>query len=806
MLRLPVAAATAGLLCLTPALARAADEAASVEEVIVTGTRVAGLRAVDSPAPIQVVDSAALSRVGAPDVIQSLALTVPSFTAQAIGGDTANETLSARLRGLSPNHTLVLINGKRRHGTSNLAILSSPYQGGAAADLNMIPASAIERIEVLQDGAAAQYGSDAIAGVINIILKSSDHGGSLTATAGQYYEGDGDTAAAQANIGFAPARNGFLNLSAESRWHDYSNRGGPDARVEAQINSGAHPEWADLPGYPYLNKIFGDARYLLQLASFNAGFELDGGTEVYAFGTKSYKYAAGWANFRLPTRLPAVYPLGFLPLDTTKEDDFALTGGLRGEALGWDWDLSSTYGRDAIGVNVTNSANVDLYNDTGSTPTAFHAGDFIAGQWTTTLDLRRELDLGGPSPATLAFGFERREESYEIKAGDFGSRYKAGSQSYPGFSLTDAGKHERDNVAAYVDLAFSPAEALTLDVAGRYERFSDFGETTVGKVTARWEVNPALAFRGTASTGFRAPTLAEEYYSATNVQPNSAFVQLPPNAAAAALIGIDPLEPEKSVNFSAGLVARPRPGLLVTFDAYRIEVADRVVGSGTLYGYYGGVVRSAAVNAAIVANGNVLEPVPFSGVNVFTNGIDTRTTGAELVASWSSDFGELGRVDWSVAGNWNETEVTKVRGTPVQLAASNQSLFDRVAISTLETASPKYKLTAGALWRSGRWTVNLRETLYGQSSRWSDPGDGNYYLDQAGAKAITDLDVSWRLTEAVTLSAGANNLFDTRPNKVNAAGLAASAAAGNPAVELYPAFSPWGINGGYYYAKVGWRF
>ena len=786
----------------------AADpEANQVNEIIVTGTRVTGLRAVDSPAPIQVLDATALNRAGPADLMQSLAVTVPSFNAQAIGGDMANETLAARLRGLSPNHTLVLIDGKRRHGTANVAILSSAFQGGASADLSLIPMASVDHIEVLQDGAAAQYGSDAIAGVVNIILKSASSGGSADASAGSYFKGDGKTADADFNLGLAPTSKSFLNLSGESRWHDFSNRGGPDQRIVQAVTSGAHPDWANLANYPYVNKIYGDARYRVNLLSFNSGYELDGGASLYAFGTYSRKDAGGWANFRAPNRLPQIYPNGFSPIDATREQDYAFTVGAKGEDFGgWRWDLASTYGKDNIRVNVTGSANIDLFNDTGSTPVDFHAGDFIAGQWATTLDLARTLDVGMAGPLNLAFGAEHRDETYQINAGDPASRYKAGSQSFPGFSLTDAGRHHRGENAVYFDTALEPVEKLTLDLAGRYEQFTDFGDTTVVKLTGRYELSPVLAFRGTASTGFRAPTLAEEYYSATNVQPNSAFVQLPPNAQAAKLIGIDPLKPEKSVNFSAGFVAHPTPRMVVTFDAYQIDVKDRVVGSGTLYGTYGGVLKSAAVNAAIVANGNVLENVPFSGINVFTNGLDTRTQGAELVVTAPSDFGAAGRVDWSMAANYNSTEITGVRATPAVIAASGQSLFDAVARSNLTTASPKYKLVANALYKRGAWSVNLRESLYGPSSRYQDPGDGNFYLDRIGQKLITDLDVSWQATAHIRLSVGADNLFDVYPDRVNAAGLHASGLAGNPAVEIYPAFSPIGINGGYYYAKLRYTF
>ena len=800
------AAGPAAFICLSVfAAAAAAEEPRAVGEVIVTGTRVAGLRAVDSPAPIQVLGAPALARVGSPGLIQALALSAPSFNAQAIGNDMANETLAARLRGLSPNHVLVLVNGKRRHGTANLSILSSAFQGGAAADLNMIPVAAIDHIEVLQDGAAAQYGSDAIAGVINIILKSAPSGGSAAVSGGGYEDGGGATAAYEGNMGLGGPSPGFLNLSTEVRFHDYSNRGGPDQRVVQAVASGAHPDWAKLEGYPYVNKIFGDARYDLTLFSANAGYDL-GGAQLYAFGTYGLKNAGGWANFRVPTKLPALHPLGFNPIDELHEQDFAATAGVRGVADGWRWDLSSTYGRDSDRVNVTHSANVDLFNDTGSTPSSFRAGNFIASQWTNTLDISRAFEAGMAGPLTLAFGTEHRRETYGIRAGDFASRYKAGSQSYPGFSLTDAGEHARHNLAAYVEVDSHPLPRLTVNLAGRYEHFSDFGDTTVGKLTGRYDLTPAFALRGTASTGFRAPTLAEEFYSATNVQPNSAFVQLPPNAAAARLIGIDPLKPEKSTNFSVGFVAHPASGVLVTLDAYQIGVRNRVVGSGTLYGTYGGVLRSAAVNAAITANGNVLENVPFSGINVFTNGIDTRTRGAELVITAASRLGDAGRIDWTLAANYNTTKVTGIRATPLQLAASGQSLFDQVAISTLETASPKVKVVLDGLFIHGRWSVDLKESLYGQASRYQDPGDGNLYLDREGSKFLTDLEISYRLGGGWTLSAGADNLFNVYPDRVSAAALRASGLAGNPAIEIYPAFSAIGINGGYWFGKVRFQF
>jgi iron complex outermembrane receptor protein len=795
-------------------LAYAADTPAEpatteVDTVIVTGTRVTGLKAVDSAAPIQVVDSASLKRAGKPDLIAALAQAIPSFNAQSFGGDTAALTLSARLRGLSANHTLVLINGKRRHGTANLAVLGGPYQGGAAADLNFIPLSAIDHIEVLTDGAAAQYGTDAIAGVVNIILKKNTSGGSLDVTAGRYYGGDGKTGNVSGNIGLSPFANSYLNLTAETRYHDFSDWGGDDQRVVRAVAGGAN--WAtSLAGYPHTNKISGDARYQLTTLAYNSGVEI-GDLELYSFGTYGHKYAGAYENFRTPTRLPQLYPLGFNPMETIKEEDYAITGGAKGKVFGdWDWDLSSTYGRDFDAINVTNSVNKDLYlaastvPGAGSTQSAFHAGAFLSTQWTTTLDVSRPFEVGLAGPLNVAFGVEQRHETYKIKAGEYASRYNGGSQSYPGFSLTDAGKHERDNVAAYLDLAVKPVEALQLDAAVRYEHFSDFGDTTVGKLTGRYDFSPAFALRGTASTGFRAPTLAESYYSATNVGPTSAFVQLAPNSVGAKLVGVNGLKPEKSTNYSLGFVAHPASRLTATFDVYQIKIEDRIAGSGSLYGA-GGAVNYPAVAAAIAANGNsISDDATDIGINIFTNGLDTRTRGAEAVVTYATSFGDWGRVDWSLAANYNETKVVKIAAAPAELAGA--SLYDKAAISDLETASPKYKISAGALYNRGPITINLHETLYGKSSEYSTYDGGTYWLEKVKPAFITDLEIDWQVMDQFKVALGANNLFDKQPDKKSAAELKDEADNGNGAQDIYPSFSPYGLNGGYYYAKFVYSF
>lgn len=776
-----------------------------VDAVIVTGTRATGLKAIDSPSPVQVLDVAALERTGQPDLLQALAQNLPSFTAQAFGGDTANLTLSAKLRGLSPNHTLVLINGKRRHTTANLAVLAGAYQGGAAADLSFIPVASIERIEVLQEGAAAQYGTDAIAGVVNIILKSADEGGSVTVTGGKYFDGGGQTADVSANIGLKPFEKAFLNLSAESKYHARSDRGGIDPRVIDPDVLAAQPTIRDFPGYPYVNHISGDAAYHLSILSANFGLDLGGGTEFYSVATYGQKKGQAYENYRTPSRLRAVYPNGFNPSEALKEDDYALTVGFKGKMAGWNWDASTVYGKSDEKISTINSGNVSLFNDTGSTPKDFHAGDFIASQWTNNLDISREFDIGTKAPLSVAFGFEQRTDTYEIGAGDAASRYKEGAQSFPGFSLTDAGKHRRTNIAGYVDIAASPIENLKLDAAARIERYSDFGNATVGKLTARYDFTKDFALRGTVSNGFRAPTLAEEYYSATNVSPFSAFVQLAPNSPGAKLVGVDGLKSEKAQNFSLGFVAHPISKMTVTLDAYQIKIKNRIVGSGAIFGS-GGSVNSPAVVAAILANGNTLDPtVSQTGINIFSNAADTKSTGAEFVLSYASTYAEFGRVDWSAAANYNKVEVTKINQAPSVLLP--QTLLDAAAISDLETASPKYRINLSALWKKGNWTVNLRETLYGPASEFGTEDGSKYYKTTVSRKAITDLEIANQVTKSITLAIGANNIFNQYPNRVNSGLLAEQRAAlDNASVTIYPSFSPIGINGGYYYARVSYSF
>ncbi|QUD87375.1 TonB-dependent receptor plug domain-containing protein [Phenylobacterium montanum] len=874
IIALATALAAPALAQTAPAPAAGADQASA--EVIVTGTRQTGVKAVDSPAPIQLVGSAALKRVGQPDLMQALSQSLPSFNAQQYGADTAALTLSAALRGLNPNQTLVLVDGKRRHGTANLQVDGgSPYQGAATTDLSFIPVDAIDHVEVLQDGAAAQYGSDAIAGVVNFILKKQDHGGMVSGTAGEYYEGDGETAAWSLNKGLAIGDKGFFNFTAEEKVHSFSRQGTYDRRFNNPDGSfkNAGPQPIDntnvplTPGYPKMNNIYGDPEYQIYNVMYNAGYNITPDIQLYSFGSYGHRTDSGYENYRRPSRVkgcagtPAapgaldpntpgkcldgsnvIYPFkyGFSPREKFQEDDYSFTGGIKGTTLGWNWDVSSTYGKDHDLVYTINSANAELYADLQSinpTPIApqrnFFDGSFDATEWTNNIDVSRDFNLGLlASPLNVALGGETRRNTFAIGAGESSSYYGGtGAQSFSGYSPLNAGGHARTSYAGYIDLAADVIKGLHVDLAGRYEHYSDFGDTTVGKVTARYDFNDMIAVRGTISTGFRAPTPQEEFYEGINVSPSFIQGQLPPNSAAAAIAGFQPLQPETSHNYSFGFVLHPVPRMQISADFYEIDIKSRIVGSAGLLGSqlvacpnpdapvsctagssYNVIVSQAIVNA-LASIGAVANGVSYTSIQLFTNGADTRTRGAEVTATYSSDFGDMGHVDWSAGFNYNETTLRHIAPLPaVDYNADPQfgqtALLLPTAIDALTTATPKYKIVLAAYWTKGPWAVNLREDVYGSVSQresYNGAGTGAGLTNvKEGALGITDLDVSYKVTSNLRINMGANNLFDQRPISVPTVG--GRPADGNNVFGEPIQFSPIGINGGYFYGRVTYTF
>ncbi|MEQ6331944.1 TonB-dependent receptor [Sphingobium sp. MK2] len=837
------------------ALAQEAPQEPQAEDggtIIVTGTRAVGMQAADSAAPVQVFSQEALSRVGQPNLNQALTQLVPSFTAQTQGTDMSNFSLSARLRGLSPNHTLVMVNGKRRHGSAILQVIAGPFQGSAAPSIDLIPPDAVERIEVLQDGAAAVYGTDAIAGAINMILKDQSEGGSFKVTGGQYFNSEGELFSASGNVGFKLGEDGFFNVTAFHRRQNYTSNGTGQVSM-ADINGNPYtvpagptptgwfggtsgyydPAWADLD----LNGINGgQAKSQLNLLFYNMGYDF-GGVELYSFGDVSRRVGYAKQGYRPPNRICAsttdlstcfgdTGTFGMVPQQKVEQKEYSFTVGAKGEfGGGWNYDVSTTYGYDQNKIWTIESAHRALWiesyqasllpgsNVVPSTVSDAYDGGFKLSQLTNTLDIRKEFDVGMAGPLTFAFGGEYRRDTYEIMQGDFASTYKEGVQSFPGYKDVDAGDHSRSSKAVYLNLIANPIEGWTLDLAGRYEDYSDFGDTQIGKITTRYDFSDAFAIRATASTGFRAPTLAESFYSTVNVGPTSAVLQLPAGSPAALLLGFNALKPEKSTNFSAGIVVRPIPRLAITIDGYYIKIKDRISATASLPAIQGGlpVAGAESILAAIASTGLVLDTgLQTLGVASFTNMIDTETYGIDFAARYpvALDFGKL---DLSVLANYNKTKITDNKNT---------ALFNAQSESYIEDASPEYKVVAGINFASGPFNANLRQTFYGKTSILVRSAlsaaamNGQPQLRDGIVKAtgITDLELSYSFTDNMSFSLGANNLFDKRPEKpkllegVTVLPGQSPYESGSGAWNAVYGHGAYGSAGGYYYARIDFKF
>ena len=479
-------------------------------------------------------------------------------------------------------------------------------RGSEAVDLNAIPAGMIDHIEILRDGAAAQYGSDAIAGVINIVLKSTAPG-DVTAQVGEYttkepatldYRHDGKLFYANADHGWMFGQNGYVFLGGEIRDRGYTNRAAPDTRVQYFQNM--QPNDPNLPVPGGIDFKIGDSYQHDDLGWLNAGTTFANGMQLYAFGGLSHRFGDAfgfWRRPRDPNNLIAVYPNGYLPEEQPVIWDGSGYVGAKGQAAGWDYDLSTGYGRNAFDMNVVNSVNVSIGP---SSPRNFYAGQLVFNQWTTNLDVDRNFQFA-LAPLHTAWGLEFRQDQYKVGAGEKASyeddntfvldslgrqtttHAAAGSQVYPGYQPQDAGSHSRNNVAGYVDLSSDITSHLLLDVAGRYEHYSDFGSTTTGKIAGRYELVHGVAFRGAVSSGFRAPTLGQEYFSNTAINfvgtPAVALEirTLPVSSPIAQVLHAQPLRPEKSMNYSAGVALEPLRNLSFTVDYYRIDLKDRIV-------------------------------------------------------------------------------------------------------------------------------------------------------------------------------------------------------------------------------------
>ena len=759
------------------------SSASSLQTVVVTGTRALNRTVATSLAPIDVLTPKALLDTGAPNLATALRALLPSFNfPQPSVTDATDAAQPAQLRGLSPDETLVLIDGKRQHSTAIVNVNSSLGRGSSPVDLNAIPIDAIDHIEVLRDGAAAQYGSDAIAGVINIILKHGARGGAASVTGGRYSKGDGATWQGGADGGLALGSKGWLRVSADGTHQNPTNRAGPDTRYKSD------PTYGDVTFH------YGLPALQAEQGSINLQYDFTPHAQLYAFSLLNHRNVWAGGFFRSLSQYEkstpaaaAVYPDGYLPIEQSTLRDDTEVVGLRGTAAGWRYDLSADTGGNQWRLNTANTFNYSL---AAISPTDFYVGTLKNRQTLVNADFKRAFEPGWlRNGLMVAWGLEYRHENFTIDAGDPASYTGSGAQVYPGYTPGDAGSHSRNSQAVYLDLESDLTDKLSTEVAVRHEHYGDFGGTTSAELSGRYAFNPLVAVRATASNGFRAPSLQQEYYSSTAINFISGVPYnirtFPVTDPAAKALGAQPLRPELSHSYSVGLVLTPHNGLYTTIDAYQITIAHRIILSGNLTG--------SAVQNYLTSVG-----IPFvTGGRFFTNAVDTRTRGVDLVSSYSLPF-EVSSLALTGGINYNKTEILSIAPNPPQvgLAGLTLPIITRDEQGRITVGTPRTKAFAAADWRIGAWTVHGQITRYGE---WTDQNPTTPANDQTyGALVVLDasLGYQWR---GWSFSLGANDLNNAYPDRVKLL----SSVSG---ILRYPQTSPIGFSGAYYYGTAAYRW
>ncbi len=801
--------ALAGLSSLTTA--EAASEAPAASEVIViTGTRGLERTVTNSPTPIDVLAGSDITQSGDTSVLSALNTLVPSFNEpDRAGGSTATVIHTGGLRGLNPDQTLILVNGKRRHATSLINAVSSLYNGSVPVDLDLIPASAIDHIEVLRDGAAAQYGSDAIAGVINIILKSDSKGVTASASAGQNDDrDDGQRYSLLGHAGFDLGGAGFVNFSLSAKDQAAANRAIPISPSISLYNPvGGHPDPREATIDRLVTTNYGTMPQRSIIFGYNAEYHA-GDVEFYSDGTVAKRISDLNSTFRAPNNvvsLPEIYPNGFRPREVINEVDYEGIVGVRGSVDGWDWDLSSSYGTNQARLTADHTLNASL-GPTG--PTTFYLGRLSTSEWVNSLDITRNIDLAGS--LHVSAGLQHRLETYAIRDGDVaasaagtyvipagqpntGSRPAPGVQGATGISTADAGHAARNNLAAYIDLTYDPTPDLTISAAGRVEHYDDSsGDTAIGKFNVRYAVTPWLSLRGDINTGFRAPALAQEIWATTTGQFQLIggtmtllnIKALPVNSPSAIALGATPLQPETSLNYSAGVVLTPLDDFILTVDAYSIDVYKRIEPTGTLTG--------TAVSNILVKNG-----LPSNiSATYFTNAINTRTQGLDTVATYGLDLGAFGHTTLNAGFNYNVNTITHIIPNPTQLSSlgANYVIFDRLSQGNLTTLLPKTKVSLGNSWAWSDFTLTTRAVRYGSYTIRQNAAASDRAFN---AKWILDAELAWQATDTFNIAIGADNLLNVYPsaNGILNTSLGSQQYGSSPP-------SPFGFMGGYYYGRL----
>jgi iron complex outermembrane recepter protein len=802
-----------------------------IEEVVVIGSRSReGRTNLETAVPIDVFNAEQLTSTGRLELNQALAAAVPSFNFnQTSINDGTDIVRPATLRGLQPDQTLVLLNGKRRHSSSLVNINGSVGRGSAAVDMNAIPVSAIRAVEVLRDGASAQYGSDAIAGVINVRLKQDREGGGIDGFFGQYATeinaadrnaSDGETLKVSGWKGLPLGEEGFLTLAAEYKDREPSNRAGLDPRnqyPETPLSSGIQDPRNN--SFDRLNHRYGNGNAEDFSFFANAGLPISETAELYAFAgyqdreadSPGFYRRAGDAtvDFRSsPRNLTEIYPNGFLPTIIGEVTDISMAGGVRGNFGEWDYDASVTFGNNELEYSVEDSINASL--GPAVTQTKFDAGALEYQQIVVNADVTRDFDNLLPGLVTLSFGTEFREENFEISAGEpnsyiqggyrgllgvnftaaqdpenDGVAFAGGSQVFAGFTPQSEVDEDRDSVSLYVDVEWTPNDQLLLGAAIRYEDYSDFGDETTGKIVARYDINESFAIRGGYSTGFRAPSLQQQFFTAssTNFIDGVPFEigTFPAESAAAVALGGQSLDAETSESISAGFVWRTATNFYLTVDFYQIEIEDQIFLTENL----GGTEVEDVLAAAGVTG--------VSRVRFFQNGIETKTTGIDIVARYDLDTNDMGSFEFSAGMNFSDVEVEKV---PVNTVIPSLTLFSRDNRLTFEESAPQDKIILTMDWRYKAADVNVRATRYGEVVDPSNNPANDFTLD---AEWIVDLSMNLEATDNINIGIGVDNVFDQYPTET-------PAGQSFNGIFPYSTRSPFGFAGRFAYLRAGFEW
>jgi len=815
-----------------------------VDEIIIVGTRSPGRTALESPVPVDSFSMAAMGETGHVEVGRMLQALAPSFNfSSSTISDGTDALRPATLRGLGPDQTLVLVNGKRRHGSALVHANQSVGRGTAGTDMNAIPASAIKRIEVLRDGAAAQYGSDAIAGVINIVLHDHDEGGRVRGQWGQFTAGDGANWITSYNQGFSLGAGGYLNATLEYRNRDRTNRAGLAGDCIYAGTCEALPDGTRQTTdpreivFPRQNFRIGDADSEQMSAVVNIGVPVTAGVDAYSFLTWSQRDNTSGGFYRnagSATQNPrlmfdgtpvnegrGLYPDGFLPLINTDIKDFSGNAGLRGAfGDGWTWDVGAGWAENKFEFLISNSLNASMVSATGTSPTSARAGDLRLTQSTVDADLFKNMSWG-----SVAFGVSYRDDSYELNPGELVSyadfnpdvaapaapRGGAGIQVFPGFRPANQVDESRDSYAVYVDVEYDAIERWLFSGAVRFEDYSDFGGTLNAKLAASFQATEILRLRGSASTGFRAPSLQQQFFNSTSTQFVTINGESVPqergtfrnDSAVAQAIGIPALQEETAQNLSVGFVLLPADAWTITADYYNIKIDDRIVISGAI-----GTGLDPALDEALAsANAN--------SAQFFLNAADTTTQGVDLVVTHARDlYG--GDLSLSLAANYTDTSVDSVR-PPDALAnvpGIAELVFPSLDQSILEEWQPRDRVNFTGAWASGPFGITVALNRFGKYT--VEEGVGASVQRQTySAKTLVDLQLRYAFDNGVQFRVGGYNIFDTMPDR-NTIGQARGGRIidgdGNVIVDSPGVFqfsrrsAPFGFNGAHFYAGLSYDF